>query len=83
MGDMTKIVTEHVRVSDLPEHVRRGLPEGGLVKVTVETEASGLAVAVRPRRSLTSFIGSVPKRHASMEEIVKEISNLRDEWDHR
>jgi hypothetical protein len=81
MGDMTKIVTEHVRVSDLPEHVRRGLPEGGLVKVTVETEAEA---ATKPRRALASFVGAARVGDGrSIEEIVKEISDLRDEWDHR
>jgi hypothetical protein len=80
MGDMTKIVTEHVRASDLPEHLRRGVPDCAMVKVTVEAE---VVSDEKPRRSLVSFLGSVPKRHRSIEEIVKEISDLRDEWDHR
>jgi hypothetical protein len=81
MGDMNKIVTEHVRAADLPAHVRGNLPEGTMVKVTVEAEPE--PEAVKSRRSLVSLIGLAPKRHASMEEIVKEISDLRDEWDHR
>jgi hypothetical protein len=81
MGDMNKIVTEHVRVSDLPVHLRGGLPEGTLVKVTVEAEP--MSEVAKPRRSLVSLLGTGPKLHGSMEEIVKEISDLRDEWDHR
>jgi hypothetical protein len=81
MGDMNKIVTEHVRTSDLPVHLRGGLPEGTLVKVTVEAEH--VAVPMKPRRSLVSLMGTAPKRHNSIEQIVKEISDLRDEWDHR
>jgi hypothetical protein len=81
MGDMNKIVTEHVRVSDLPAHLCGGLPEGTLVKGTVEAEP--MAETAKPRRSLVSLMGTAPKRHNSIEEIVKEISDLRDEWDHR
>jgi hypothetical protein len=84
MGDMNKIVTEHVRVSDLPEHVRRGMPEGDLVKVTVESTAeSADEPAGLPRRTWRSFLGSAPGRYANPDDIAKEISDLRDEWDHR
>lgn len=79
MGDMNKIVTEHVRASYLPVQMRLGLPDNAMVKVTVEAEAE----PAKPRRSLVSFIGSSPRPKRSIEEIVKEISDLRDEWDHR
>ena len=41
MGDMNKIVTEHVRVSDLPVQCRQGLDDAMLVRVTVEPETTG------------------------------------------
>jgi hypothetical protein len=81
MGDMTKIVTEHVRASDLPEHLRRGLQDGDFVTVTVECASDKVAV---PKRSLSSFLGAARVGEGrSIECIVKEISDLRDEWDHR
>jgi hypothetical protein len=78
MGDMTKIVTEHVRVSELPMHLRGGLPADALVKVTVEAEP--MAEPAKPRRSLASFVGSAPGRYPNPDDIVKEVSELRDEW---
>jgi GTP-binding protein EngB required for normal cell division len=74
MGDMNKIVTEHVRVSDLPEHVRRGMAEGGLVKVTVETEAAA-AVDVPGYGFAKGFYA------AQGIDPVEYIRQLRDEWD--
>ena len=49
MGDMTKIVTEHVRASDLPEHLRHGLKDGDLLTVTVEFASDKV---VLPKRAL-------------------------------
>jgi hypothetical protein len=78
MGDMNKIVTEHVRAADLPAHLRGGLPEGTMVKVTVEPELE--TSTTTPRRVLASFVGSAPGRYPDADDIVKEISELRDEW---
>jgi hypothetical protein len=78
MGDMNKIVTEHVRAADLPAHVRGGLPDNALVKVTVEAEPA--ASTATSRRALASFVGSAPGRYPNPDDIVKEISELRDEW---
>jgi hypothetical protein len=78
MGDMNKIVTEHVRVSDLPVHLRGGLPADAWVKVTVEAEL--MPEPAKARRSLASFVGSAPGRYTDPDDIARELSELRDEW---
>jgi hypothetical protein len=80
MGDMNKIVTEGVRASDLPPAVRRGMADDEVVTVTVERPAGQTGV----KRTFSSFLGAgrVGKGRP-IEDIVKEISDLRDEWDHR
>jgi hypothetical protein len=37
MDDMVKIVTEHVRASDLPAHLRGGLPTNAMVWMQISS----------------------------------------------
>ena len=77
MSEMTKIVLEHIPVEDLPQHLRAGLLDGQLVRVTVETESSGRPLP----KSLRSFIGASTAPPLTTGEIVSQIRELRDEWD--
>jgi hypothetical protein len=74
VGNITKLVTEQVRASDLPEHVRLGLAEGTIVRVTVE-----------PEPEIASDIpgyGFAAGFHAQNKlEPADFIRHLRDEWE--
>ncbi len=76
MGDMNKIVTEHVRASDLPEQCREGLDEAMLVRVTVEPETVAVPDLAVPgygfAKGLYAGLGEDPTRF---------VRQLRDEWD--
>ena len=79
---MNKIVREHYPSQKLPEDLR---PEGSndaWVTVTITPEANdgpltALQAVALARAAQNLHVG--PKR--SMEEIVAEIRELRDEWD--
>jgi hypothetical protein len=75
MGDMTKIVTEHVRASELPEHLRRGLAGNALVKVTVEAEAAAAVVPDLPGYGFAA--GLYAQHNLDPTDFVRQ---LRDEW---
>jgi hypothetical protein len=77
MGDMNKIVTEHVRVSDLPAQCREGLDEAALVRVTVEPETTVVSDAV----SIPGY-GFAKGLYAGLgQEPTRFVRQLRDEWD--
>jgi hypothetical protein len=77
MGDMNKIVTEHVRVSDLPAQCREGLDESMFVRVTVEPET----VAVSDAGGVPGY-GFARGLYAGLgEEPTWFVRQLRDEWD--
>jgi hypothetical protein len=77
MGDMNKIVTEHVRVSDLSAQCRQGLDEAVLVRVTVEPET-----AVVPDSGGIPGYGFAKGLYAGLgEEPTCFVRQLRDEWD--
>lgn len=77
MGDMNKIVTEHVRVSDLPVQCRQGLDDAMLVRVTVEPETT-----VAPDSGEIPKYGFAKGLYASLsEEPTRFVRRLRDEWD--
>ena len=77
MTELRKVVTEHVPVERLPDDLRRGLENGQLVRVTVE---SGEDASV-PRRTFRSFVGSAPGLYGSPKDAVEFIRGLRDESD--
>jgi hypothetical protein len=79
MGEVKKIVVQHVRVEDLPQKLREGLEMGKLVRVTVEEEASSPAQS--PKRSMRSFLGVGRGQFNTSEEIVEHVRTLRNEWD--
>lgn len=78
---MNKHVLEHVPVSKLPDDIRRQLP--GVETVTISAEdgepepmtAEGLLAAIK--ESQAAHRG----RGVTVEEAVKRIRELRDEWD--
>lgn len=73
MGELTKIVTEHYPVENLPKELQHGLERGQRVRVTIEAENTK-----KPSRSLRSFLGSAPGVY-SEDEAVSYIRKLRDE----
>lgn len=77
---MNKIVKRHYPVANLPEELRKGLPDDALVSVTVETETpkrepkSELLLELeRVRKTLPEFV--------TVEDAVDRIRGLRSEWD--
>jgi hypothetical protein len=76
MGDMNRIVTEHVRVSDLPVQCREGLDDAMLVRVTVEPETAV------PEASGVPGYGFAKGLYAGLgEDPTRFVRQLRDEWD--
>jgi hypothetical protein len=76
MGDMNKIVTENVRVSDLPAQFREGLDDAMLVRVTVEPET-----AVPDANGVPGY-GFAKGLYVGLgEEPTRFVRQLRDEWD--
>ena len=75
MGETRKIVTEDFPVEKLPEELRRGIENGEMVRVTVESNARAETPGRRP---LTSFFGT-GKGCYTAEEAVSYIRQLRDE----
>lgn len=83
---MNKIVREHYPVEKLPEDLREGLRPGATVRVVLEVDD------VRIERHSMSFEESMrlikdyrrdnPER-VSVEDAVRRIRDLRDEWDER
>lgn len=83
---MNKIVREHYPVENLPEDLREGLQPGATVRVVLEVDD------VRIERQAISFEESMrlineyrrdnPER-VSVEDAVRRVRDLRDEWDER
>jgi hypothetical protein len=79
---MNKIVTEHIRASEVPSHLRDGIDPSALVTVTVQEESA----STRPppdRAELKALIERARKSASGIttEEAVSRIRSLRDEWD--
>ena len=74
MGEHKKIVVEHCPVDRLPEELRGKRESSAWVTITTEPEQTTL----RPRRSLSEFIGKSGVAHTDP---VADIRKLRDEWD--
>ncbi|HWJ88118.1 MAG TPA: hypothetical protein VNS12_08620 [Pelagibacterium sp.] len=81
---MTRIVRNHYPVDKLPEDLRKHFSRGGLVTLEVKEEPKD---AERPvtASEVASMLRAAQERNKasarSMEEIVAEVRDLRDEWD--
>jgi hypothetical protein len=75
MGEMAKIVTEHVHASDLPTQCREGLDDATIVRVTVEIETA------LPEANGVPGYGFAKGLYAGLgEEPTRFVRQLRDEW---
>lgn len=73
-----KNVVRGYPVDKLPEELRRGIENGQIVRVTVESEAASTST---PKHSMRSFLGSAPGLYSSAQEVLDHIRMLRDESD--
>lgn len=73
MGEHEKIVVEHYPVNQLPEDLRRGLEDGGTVRVTVEPDGEAPSL-----KSVMELFGRVGRAHGDP---VADVRRSRDEWD--
>ena len=73
---MNKIVLEHYPAEKLPEDLRAGLPADARVRVTVESEPT-----IKPIKSFAELLALRRPPYRTSEDIVREIRELRDEWD--
>ncbi|WP_420960371.1 hypothetical protein [Brucella sp. IR073] len=66
----------------MPKELREGLPDDALVSVTVEPESPrrGATTAEELQREIEEARKSF-KNPITMEEAVRQIRELRDEWD--
>jgi hypothetical protein len=83
---MNKIVREHYPVEKLPEDLRRLVPNASevLLEITVATEPPGKTPRPLTGAETAAMIRELhrdrPSGGRTMEEIVKEVRELRDEW---
>jgi hypothetical protein len=84
---MNKIVREHYPVDRLPEDLRRLVPNASevLLEITVATELPGKAARPMTGAETAAMIRELhrdrPSGARTMEDIVREVRELRDEWD--
>jgi hypothetical protein len=84
---MNKIVREHYPVEKLPEDLRRLVPNASevLLEITVASELPVKAAKPMTGAETAEMIRELhrdrPSGSRTMEEIVKEVRELRDEWD--
>jgi hypothetical protein len=75
---MNKIVREHYPVEKLPEDLRRSLPNGVTVRLTLEADDARLPAG-------RAWIEDIMRRKADIpvttDDPVQRIRQLRDEWD--
>ena len=78
---MNKIVSEHVKASEVPPRFREGIDDSALVTVVVQQEGTESEQASRAR--LSDLIEQARQRAKGIttEEAVERIRSLRDEWD--
>jgi hypothetical protein len=77
------VTIKHYRAANLPAELRMGLPEDALVSVTVEPEREekqGLKTSELLRRQVEE-VRKTLKHPITTEEAVRQIRELRDEWD--
>lgn len=84
---MNKIVREHYPVENLPEDLRRLVPNASevLLEITVATELPSEPTRPMTGAETAAMIRELHRNRAgggrTMEEIVKEVRELRNEWD--
>ena len=88
---MNKIVREHYPVENLPEDLQHHFAKDALVTVRVELEEPDVQFAPAQQskpmsgRETANFIRSLHEgrtdKGRSLDEIVAEVRELRDEWD--
>ena len=80
---MNRIVRAHFPVEKLPAELKRGLPDGALVTVTVETEPTRRRRGGRAQQSPMAFFAQFKDiRRASFardEDVLAHVGGLRDE----
>ena len=74
---MNKIVRERYPVSELPEDLRQGFDSAATVRVVIEQEER----SCEPALSLEELFAMRVPTTRTMDEIVAEIRQQRDEWD--
>ena len=77
---MNRIVKRHYPAAKLPEDLRKGLPVGSHVTVTVDEEAAG---APMTREELLKLADTASEKDGGVtpDQAVKRTKAIRDEWD--
>lgn len=77
---MNRIVKHHYPASRLPEELRKGLPAGSHVTVTVDEEVAGSPMT---RAELLRLVETSRDQHEgiTLEEAVERTRSVREEWD--
>ncbi len=75
---MNRIVKKHYPASKLPKDLKEGLPDDALVDIEITVDEHDIA---RRPRVLRDYFGVAKERNTSIEEAVRRIRELRDEWD--
>tara|TARA_R110002124_G_scaffold114535_28_gene269496 strand:- start:10044 stop:10301 length:258 start_codon:yes stop_codon:yes gene_type:complete len=84
---MNKIVREHYPVENLPEDLRALVPNASevLLEITVANELPSETARPMTGAETAAMIRELHRKRAgggrTMDEIVKEVRELRDEWD--
>lgn len=84
---MNKIVREHYPVENLPEDLRKLVPNASevLLEITVASEVPSEISRPMTGAETVAMIRELhrdrPVGGRTMEDIVKEVRELRDEWD--
>ena len=77
---MNKIVLQHVPVTDLPEHLRKGIASNASVRLTIEPDGEIVPPTKEPFDLEALFAKSKPT-FSSLEEIADHVRSLRERWD--
>jgi len=77
---MNRIVKHHYPASKLPPELRKGLPVGSHVTVTVDEEVAGTPMT---REELLRVVQSSREGNdgITLDEAVERTKSIRDEWD--
>ena len=77
---MNRIVKRHYPAAKLPEDLRKGLPAGSHVTVTVDEETAGAPMTVEELLKITET-SREQDGGITLDQAVKRTKALRDEWD--
>jgi hypothetical protein len=80
---MNKIVREHYPVDKLPEDLRELVPNAQdvLIEITVSDAPKGKLSGAETAAMIRDLHRNRGGRGRTMDEIVKEVRTLRDEWE--